>query len=69
MDTTLGETLRRANRESGMTRYAIAEQSGVDEGTLSKFVRGQKTITIETADKLMRLLGLEIKATKRQGKG
>jgi plasmid maintenance system antidote protein VapI len=65
MRSTLAETLREAIADSGMSHYAIAERSGVDEAALSKFVRGLKTINIETADKLMIVLGLEVRATKR----
>jgi transcriptional regulator with XRE-family HTH domain len=69
MRSSLADTLRRAIQESGMSRYAIAEQSGVDEGTLSKFVRGLKTINVETADKLMNLFGLEVRAEQKRGRG
>jgi transcriptional regulator with XRE-family HTH domain len=69
MRPTLAETIRQAIADSGLSRYAIAERSGVDEGTLSKFVRGLKTINVETADKLMEILGLEVTPAKKKGRG
>ncbi len=53
-------SIRRAIRSSGITRYAIAKATGIGQSTLSRFVRGQGGLSLDTLDKLADLLGLEI---------
>lgn len=64
------EQLQRAIEESGMSRYALSKLSGVDQGILSRFLSEgrskQKTITLSTAARLCRVLGLELKQTKKK---
>jgi plasmid maintenance system antidote protein VapI len=66
MEQTLSDVLRRAILESGMTRYAIAVKAGVDQASLSRFVAGKRSMSLETADKLMDVLGLEVRPRKRK---
>jgi len=63
---TITEGLRRAIRESGLTRYAIAKASGVTEAALSRFMAGKSGLTTGTLDRLAGVLGLEIVARKRR---
>ena len=57
MKRTLSDVLRRAILESGITRYAIAVKAGVDQAALGRFVSGKRSMSLETADKLMDALG------------
>ncbi len=57
---TLTEQVRRAIAESGMTRYRIAQETGIAESTLCKFMAGQRGFTLASLDKLADYLGLEI---------
>lgn len=57
--------LQEAIRQSGMTVTSIAEQSGVDQGQLSRFMRNERNLTITTAEKVGTLLGLELR--KKRG--
>jgi plasmid maintenance system antidote protein VapI len=66
MKETLSDVLRRAILESGMTRYAIAVKAGVDQAALSRFVSGKRSMSLETADKLMDALDLEVRPRKRK---
>jgi plasmid maintenance system antidote protein VapI len=66
MKEPLSATLRRTILESGMTRYAIAAKTGVDQAALSRFVAGKRSMSLETADKLMDVLGLEVRPRKRK---
>ena len=61
MSEHISERLKRAIRESGMSRYAISQASGVDQATLSKFMSGQRGLTLDSVDKLAGVLGLEIR--------
>ena len=67
----LSEQLRRAVRESEMSRYQIWQQTGILQSVLSRFVNGG-SVSLDTADKLVELLGLELvakgKPTKQRKK-
>lgn len=57
---TLSDELRDAVEQSGLTRYAIWQETGIDQGTMSKFMAGNRGLSIESIDKLADLLGLHI---------
>lgn len=60
----ISETIRRAvidRYESGVPISRIAQEAGVSQPTLSKWVRGvQETISLSTADALAEYLGLAL---------
>jgi len=56
----LSDELREAVEGSGLSRYSIWQQTGIDQGTLSKFMAGDRGLSIESIDKLADLLGLHI---------
>jgi transcriptional regulator with XRE-family HTH domain len=43
------EQLRRAIRESGKSQLSIAQETGIDQPNLSKFLRGERSMSLETA--------------------
>lgn len=45
---------------SGRTRYALAKRAGVAQSMLSRFVSGERALSLETAGKLLPLLGLAV---------
>ena len=51
-----------------MTRYEIAKRTGVSQSTLSRFVLGQASLTLERLDTLAALLGLEQTVRGKRGK-
>ncbi len=59
---SLSDELRQAIERSGMTRYSIWQQTGIDQGSLSKFMDGERGLGLESIDKLAELLGLHIAA-------
>jgi transcriptional regulator with XRE-family HTH domain len=61
------ETVRRQIEKSGLSRYQISQDTGVDQATLSRLMQG-KTVTVETADILLKYFGLELKPKKKRGK-
>ncbi|HOO17628.1 MAG TPA: helix-turn-helix transcriptional regulator [Phycisphaerae bacterium] len=66
------ETLRKAIERADISRYAIAQRTGVSESMLCRFVQG-RPITTDTFDKLVDALGLELVPktrgrTRKEGK-
>lgn len=63
------DPVRRATDDSGVTRYRISRETGIDESTLSKFYRGTCGISLGNLDLLCEYLDLRIvsgrKATKK----
>jgi hypothetical protein len=45
-----------------VSRYSIWQQTGIDQGSLSKFMDGERGLGLESIDKLAELLGLHIVA-------
>lgn len=58
---TVSEVVRRAIEESGVSRYELAKRSGVSQSVLSRFVAGDRSINLETLDRLAEVLGIEIR--------
>ncbi len=58
------EAIRKQIEKSGLSRYRISLDTGVDQATLSRLMQG-KTITVETADILCRYFGLELRQVKK----
>ena len=55
------EQFRQAILNSGMSRYRLAELTGVSDGVLSNFVTGKRSLTLTTAVKIAKVLKLEIR--------
>lgn len=56
--TTFGEWLRSARKAAGTSQDALAEASGVSQGTISNLERGASRPEWSTLDALCRALGL-----------
>jgi plasmid maintenance system antidote protein VapI len=54
------DLLRNAVLTSGLSVNALAKQAGIPQPVLSRLLNGERTITLMTADKLLRYFGLEI---------
>ena len=57
---TMTDVLRDAIEQSGLTRYRIAKDTGIDEAALMRFVRGETSLRLARADVLAEYLGLEL---------
>lgn len=64
--SALEDVLRRAVRDSGLTRYAVAREAGMDVAALLRFMSGERTLTLPSAAKLVAFLGLELRPAKRK---
>jgi predicted transcriptional regulator len=61
MARSFSDQLRQAVRDSSMTRYAISVQTGIAQSTLCKFLKGERGMSLDSVDRLMECLGLEIR--------
>ena len=59
----MSDRIRQLIDDSGMSRYRIAKESGLDQAALSRFMQGTG-ITTESLDKLADSLDLEIRRRK-----
>lgn len=57
--------LRQAITDSGRSLHELAAASGVDDGRLSRFVRGERGLTTAAIDSLCDCLGLTLKPIRR----
>ena len=64
---TWSDLLRAAIESSGKTRYAIAKATdgAVDQAQLSRFMAGGRTLTLDTAESIGRVVGVELTLPKR----
>jgi plasmid maintenance system antidote protein VapI len=46
--------------------YSIAKQAGVDPSVVTRWVRGERDLTLPTAAKISAVVGLELRAVDRQ---
>ncbi len=65
----LEKTLKDAIRRSGMTRYAIWKATGIHQSALSRFMEGERSLSLDAASKLLDLFDLKIvPKSKRKGR-
>lgn len=60
------EALREAIEKSELNKTQLAELSGVDKGQISRFVKGKRTLTLKSAEKIAEALKLELRSKKRK---
>ena len=63
--TDLAAEIRRAIRDSGLTPYRIATDADVDRSVMTRFVNGERGLTLDTASRICDRLGLKLRAVKR----
>ena len=65
---TFTEQLREAIEKTPVTRYRISQDTGIAEGVLSRFVRGQVGLSVASINTLVEYLNLELVQRKRKGR-
>ena len=63
------DQVRQAIDDSELTRYRIAQDTGIDESTLAKFYHGTRGLSLDNLDLLCEYLGLRIVAVRKAMKG
>ena len=61
------DQLRQAIRDCGLSRYELWQRTGIDQSTLSRFVRGRAGMTLQSVDLLIEELGLELGPRRKGG--
>lgn len=60
----ISEQLREAVRQSELTRYRIAQETGIAASILCRFVNDGAGLSLESIDKLCDCLGLRLTSAK-----
>jgi transcriptional regulator with XRE-family HTH domain len=64
------DEIRAAITHSGLTRYRICKQVGMQESSMTRFLRGRGGLSLETIDRIAALLDLHVSAgTARRPEG
>lgn len=67
----LTDQIKQAIDDSALTRYRIAQETGIDESALAKFYNGHRGLSMEALNALGEYLGLRIvmdRKPKQKGK-
>jgi transcriptional regulator with XRE-family HTH domain len=62
----IGERLIQAIRDTGLNQREVSRVTGVDETSISRFMRGHREMSFKTIDQLLDALGLEIVIRRRR---
>jgi plasmid maintenance system antidote protein VapI len=65
---TFSDELRRAVDDCGLSRYRLCNELDIAESTLSRFMSGERGLTMKCLDRLAELLDLHIAAGRRPKK-
>ena len=60
-ETSVPDQLRQAMADSGLSNYAIEQATGISRTVLGRFTNGKRGISLETAGKIMKSLGIELR--------
>jgi len=52
--------LRKATADCGKSQSEIARATGIDRAMLNQFLRAERSLSLETAERLCRYLGLRL---------
>ena len=58
------KTLKAAIEKSGLSRYKISQDTEITQACLSRFVNGERSISLDHADRLAQYFRLELVAKK-----
>jgi len=58
----LTDQVRRAIEKSGVSRYRICREAGIDQASISRFMAGKTGLTLASLDRLADVLGLDVVA-------
>lgn len=62
--TTVSDALRQAMIDSGLSAYRLAADSGVNVAAVLRFRSGERSLKLESVDRLAEVLGLELRRNK-----
>ena len=62
----MSERIRDEIASCSVSRYAIAQATGIEESALSRFMAGKRGLSMEALDALFEYFNLEITPSRRQ---
>jgi plasmid maintenance system antidote protein VapI len=65
-ENPITDALRRAILDSGLPFLRIAQETGVERASLSRFVAGKRSLRLDMADKLAAYFGLTLTSTEKK---
>lgn len=63
---SISDTIRDAIRQDGRSAYALEVDSGVSRPQITRFLKGERTLTLPAVDALCKVLGLELRPVRRK---
>jgi plasmid maintenance system antidote protein VapI len=57
----ISDALRQAIADSGMAHVALERATGVKRQSIAKFLRGERSLRLDMADRLVAFFGLELR--------
>ena len=63
----ISDRVRQAILDSGLSLREIARKAEIDHGSLSRFMGGDRSILLETVDKLSHVLSIRIERDRQGG--
>lgn len=63
--TGLGDQLRQAITDSGLTRFEVAKRASISYSQIHSFCAGTRTLTVDSASRVCDVLGLKLTKVKR----
>ena len=61
----VSDQLRYIIEDCGLSRYEISKRTGIDEGTLSRFIYGERGLSMKALDRLGDALGLKVSMRRK----
>jgi transcriptional regulator with XRE-family HTH domain len=61
----ISDQLKEAVRNCGCTRYQVSKDSGVPFASLDRFLKGERSLQLDSAEKLAKLFGMRLTKPKR----
>ena len=62
----IGKSIKERRKELGITQSILSELSSVSKNTIYKLERGESNPSIEVLDKILKVLGLELRIEIKQ---
>jgi plasmid maintenance system antidote protein VapI len=66
VENPISDVLREAIRESGLPLLRIEKETGVQRASLSRFLRDERSLRLDMADKLAAYYGLRLAPTEKK---
>ena len=64
----LEKEIRKAIKKGKWSGYRLAKESGVPQAVVCRFINGKRDITLATASKLVKALGLKLTPAQKGGR-